>query len=344
MKKIAIITFHWATNFGAVLQAYALQQHLLSSGHEAEIIDYVPWNSVLFRRIRWRRKHRTDLIAREEKLEIFRTKYLVRTKRINRCSLLKRLSEDYSVVICGSDQIWNQSFTLFGEYKPTLAYFACFAGKETKRIAYAASFGSATVSERYKKYAKPELKKFSAISVRETTGKQIVESFGLKADIVCDPTLLLTKESYWRITKNIDMDVPKVFSYVLHEHIETKKIEEYVKRKVSGDSAALKPNSIEEWLYAIQYSELVVTNSFHGVMLSIILNKPFIAVLIKGSGMNDRLNTILAAVGLDDRAVDSYDEEKIDAVLRAPIEWNQVNNRLEELRSHGREFFDNALI
>lgn len=344
MKKIAIITFHWATNFGAVLQAYALQQYLLSTGRETEIIDYVPWSTALSQQINWRKNHRIDLIVRERKLEEFRAKYLIRTNRFNRNSLLRRLSEDYSAVVCGSDQIWNQSFTLFGEYKPTLAYFASFVGKETKRIAYAVSFGAVSVSERYKKYTAPELKNFSAVSVRETTGKHIMEDFGIKAEVVCDPTLFLKKEDYQQLTMDVDMVVPKVFSYVLHSHIETKEIAEYVKRKISEYRAEPHITGIEEWLYAIQHSELVVTNSFHGVMLSIILNKPFVAVLIKGSAMNDRLHTILAAVGLEDRVVDSCDKETLDAILDSQIQWDQVNHKLETLRDHGREFLDNALI
>lgn len=341
--KIATITFHWATNYGAVLQAYALQRHLLDCGYETEIIDYVPWSTALSQKINWRKNHRKDLLTREEKLEDFRAKYLIRTKRIRSCSLLRQFSKRYFAVICGSDQIWNQSFTLFGEYRPTLAYFASFAGKDTKRIAYAASFGTTAVCARYEKHVKPQLNNFSAISVREQTGKQIVERMGMDAEIVCDPTLLLTKEDYWQLTKDLEMDAPRVFSYILHGHKETEKIAGYVKQIIAGDDSLSEINDLQEWLYAIQHSEVVVTNSFHGVMLSIILNKPFVAVLIKGSGMNDRLKTVLAAVGLENRAVDSYDEKQIDTILHSLIVWDQVNQHLGGLREHGRAFLESAL-
>ena len=343
-KKIGILTFHWATNYGAVLQSYALQRYLLDNGYDVEIIDYVPWSISLSQKINWHKNHRTDMIVREKKLMAFRKKYLVCTKQVNFCFLLRRFSESYFVVICGSDQIWNQSFTLFGEYRPTLAYFASFAGNKTKRIAYAASFGTTAVSGQYEKYVKPELKKFAAISVREQTGKRIVEKLGMNAEIVCDPTLLLAKEDYWQIMKVMRTGVPRVFCYVLHGHKETKKIAAYIKGKLSEDVSECEAFELEEWLYAIQHSEFVVTNSFHGVMMSIILNKPFIAVLIKGSGMNDRLTTILTFAGLEDRAISSYNEKLIDEILHSTIAWNQVNLRLEVLRNHGKVFLEKVLI
>lgn len=343
-RKIGILTFHWATNYGAVLQAYALQSFLKDKGFETEIINYVPWSIAISQKINWHKNHRTDMIMREEKLETFRRNFLVRTKRINFCFWLRRFSQSYFAVICGSDQIWNQSFALFGEYKPTLAYFASFARKKTRRIAYAASFGAVAVSERYEKYVKPELKKFSAISVREQTGKQIIEKLELKAEVVCDPTLLLIKEDYWQLMKDIKMSVPRVFCYVLHGHKETEKIAAYINVKLAENDFEYETSGLEQWLYAIQHSEIVVTNSFHGVMMSVILNKPFIAVLIKGSGMNDRITTILAAIGLENRAIDSYNEKMIDMIFYSPIEWDQVNQKIEKLRDYGKAFLEKVLI
>lgn len=342
-KKIGILTFHWATNYGAVLQSYALQHYLIDIGYDTEIIDYVPWSITLSQKINWHKNHRTDMIVREEKLELFRRKHLIRTKRINFCLFLRYFSESYFAVICGSDQIWNQSFTLFGEYRPTLAYFASFVSNKTKRIAYAASFGTVAVSERYEKYVKPELKKFSAISVREQTGKQIVEKMGMKAEVVCDPTLLLAKEDYWRIMKDVEMKVPRVFCYILHGHKDSGKIAAYIRDKFAEAVSEYETFELEEWLYAIQHSEFVVTNSFHGVMMSIILNKPFIAVLIKGSGMNDRLITILTAIGLENRIIDFYNEEMIDTILHSSIEWDRVNLKLEVLKDRGKLFLKTVL-
>lgn len=342
MKKVGILTFHWATNFGAVLQAYALQKCLEKMGFDAEVINYRPYRIILIQKITMWRNYEHQ--RKERALRRFRKKIKLSNQTVHTAKELKFVFEQYDSIIAGSDQIWNESFTLGAEGKVTLSYFLQNCPSHIKRISYAASFGAEKVSELYKEQVKPELSQFSAISVREKTGMNIVRWIGLEAEEVCDPTLLLTKEDYWKLTKDIQLDVPSVFSYILHKHQETIKIAEYVKKMLGDNIGVSECSGLEEWLYAIQHSEIVVTNSFHGVMLSIILNKPFIAVLIKGSGMNDRLSTILAEVGLENRAVDSYDENLIDAILRSPIAWNHVNNRLEALRNHGRSFLNHSLL
>ncbi len=343
-RKIATITFHWATNYGAVLQAYALQQALLKDGYRTEIIDYIPWSVIVQQQISWRKNHQNYLFLREKKLEEFRKEYLVRTKKIHRARELSRFSTDYYAVICGSDQIWNESFTLTGEFKQTLAYYLNFTADSTKRIAYAASFGTNKTSNEFNRCVEKEIRRFDAISVREQSGVNIVNKLGMDAVCVCDPTLLLQAQDYHKLIKQITFETDRVYSYILHDHSITKQISEHVKKlKFESNATINNEDGLLEWIYRIANSEIVVTNSFHGVMLSIILNTPFLAVLIKGSGMNDRINTILKSVGLEERVIDECDTEKIESILSKSIDWEAVNNKLEISREIGKQFIRMSL-
>ncbi len=340
-KKIATLTFHWATNYGAVLQAYALQKYLINQGYQTEIINYVPWRVTLIQRIGWIKNKSSEMFIREKKLENFRKEYLKRTKKVGFNKYLKQFSDTYDFILCGSDQIWNESFTLRGEGKPTLAYFLEFAGENTKRIAYAVSFGSEMLSREYKACVSTEFNRFIAISTREISGKKICHELGKDVCMVCDPTLLLPKAEYIKLIKKINTS--QVFTYILHQHVESEKIAEYILKQKNCEKISTQQDGLIEWISRIYYSELVVTNSFHGVMLSLILNKPFVAILIKDSGMNDRIKTILSGVGLEERIVMECDTKRIDDILNKKIDWLVINHQLDNIRNSGINFLEKSL-
>lgn len=336
---IGIITFHWATNYGAVLQAYALQTFLKEEGYETEIVNYVPWSTKIIQLMQVVKKGKYVDLKKEKELEIFRKKHMKRSIKFYTEKQLKKVAMRYTTIVCGSDQIWNESFTLHGEFRTTLAYFASFVCENTKRISYAASFGDKDASQKYLEIVKPEIKKFSAISVRENSGQEMVLKFGLSSEVVCDPTLLLTKNDYLRLIHGVDKKSSNVFAYILHDHIESKKIAEYVMKLKARETASDRiDDGLIGWLYQINTAEIVVTNSFHGVMLSIILNKPFIAILIDGSGMNDRIITILQYLGLENRMIFNFKPEKIDYIVNTKIEWESINLKLDYLRNNGKKF------
>ena len=130
MKKY-IITFHWATNYGAVLQAYALQNFLQETGDEVAIIDYTPDNlkktflrAVLTKPTKYAKNFAE--LKKERKISKFRKKYFKLTKLYKSNAELKAEKWDHATFICGSDQIWNPYFTLYGEGQKTLSYFLDF--------------------------------------------------------------------------------------------------------------------------------------------------------------------------------------------------------------------------
>ncbi len=342
MKKIATITFHWATNYGAVLQAYALQQYLKKQGFDTEIINYVPfrvWAIQTFMAIKSRNR---DVFVKERKMRKFRRAELEMTKKtyLNNRSLFA-LSNKYDAVICGSDQIWNQGFTMRGEAKPTLSYFLNFAGENTKRFSYAASFGLETLPDDMAKLIKPELDSFSAVSVREQSGKKILDGIGIDSTVVADPTLLLDAADYNAlIDGKTTQNAPKVFSYILHSG--QKNAEQISRYVCSALGEQEKPDrclcGIYDWLGFEKNSDFIVTNSFHGTVFALVFHTPFITVPVENSKMNGRIETLLKAVGLEDRIVSDMVPAEVDKLLSSEINWDEVSKRIQDMRKASYEF------
>ena len=344
--NIGTITFHWATNYGAVLQSYALQKYLFKLGYNVEIIDYCPGLIKFKQNIVALKSFNFCYFKQEKELKHFRKRYLhLSDKHYSSHRKLMNNHPDYDCIIAGSDQIWNESFTLRGEGKVTLSYFLDFAKVNTKRIAYAVSFGFHSPSKPYIEAVKEEIIKFSAISVRESDGVSIINSFGLPSCIVCDPTVLLAKEDYLEIANRSTSSKKSVFAYILRNNQQDAwKVACYVGKKYGLSIAENRfIGSMEDWLYSIYSSEIVITNSFHGIMLSLIMNKPFIAITICGSGMNSRITTLLNKVGLSSRVVDNFSEIEIENIINQKIDWVAVNQKISELRLTGVVFLDQEL-
>ena len=269
--KIGIVTFHWATNYGAVLQAYALQTYLENSGYQVEIINYVPFRNKFVTTISRLLKRNFSYFKTEKKINYFRKKYLHLSKKYSFISSLKDTKDKYNCAIAGSDQIWNVSFTLQKGKKPNLTYFLSFLDDNVKKISYAASFGTECVPNEYVEISKPCLEKFQCLSVREMSGVQILNKIGFDAELVCDPTLLINSQEYQKIMQNDFRKKEGLFSFVLHNDENSQKIVSSV-LELTGLSHEMSNSllSVSEWLCCIRDSSLVVSNSFHCIMFSLI--------------------------------------------------------------------------
>lgn len=346
MMKIATITFHWATNYGAVLQAFALQKYLEKSGYEAEIIDYVPSRVKLLSYVTWIRRKKFGEFRKEKLIGKFRHAELkLSEKKYRSCKKLKSTSFDYDCIISGSDQLWNKNFTLnLDGGKPNLSYFLDFADEKTVKLAYAVSFGATHMPDEYYDRVKPFANAFQAISVREQTAIPIVEQMGRKAEIVCDPTLLLDRADYEKLIEKKRYQCGKVFCYILHENQYTaQKIAQEVKKIYRENEDRTARDDMYAWLYKIKNSEIVVTNSFHGTMLALIFNTPFIVVPVEGFDMNDRIKTILDVVHLENRIVSDTDADVLRSLCSEKIDWDQVNRSMAQYSRTGKDFLSSNL-
>lgn len=358
--KIGTLTFHWANNYGAVLQAYALQKYLVSLGHDAVIIDYFPYTysrrtlRSFFAQVRRDGCGVFFDYIKSRKIDAFRLKYLRLSPRYNSSQELRANPPELDTYICGSDQIWNTSFTRGGEGHITLSYFLDFGSPDVKKIAYAPSFGCATYPSDLVDIVKPRLDDFDAISAREESGLLILKNMGIEnACLVTDPTLLLAKSEYENLLQvRATEQRGRVFVYTLHRG--QKIIQEVVRelfatRKWSVrkcGQAGWSALGIEEWIREISEAEAVVTNSFHGVVFAILFEKSFVVVPVEGAlgEMNDRIFTLLGQLNLQDRILDRPDRETVERLLTTAPSWVDVRKKKDALKEAADVYLRQSLL
>ena len=342
--KIGILTFHSSYNYGAIVQAWALQTHLLRYGHDVFIINYepvrstLPWWTVSLRKRDFKR------FVRDWQFHSFRRRYLHETNNVSSVSEIALLGLD--AVIVGSDQVWNVQYFTRADGGYNDIYFLRGNLGNTRKLAYAASIGHGGWGNYcWKNELYTDIKAFDAISVRETVAMKELKSFGIESSLVPDPVLLLDRTDYNCLMCSHKVGEPYIFSYLLSEYM-------HVRPMVEAISLATRTNaylvvlsdlhnskvdiiSPNRWLSAIANAKFVITDSFHGTALSIVFNVPFVTFLKSNKpAMNARVTELLAVVGLSDRVVSSASE--ILKKMHDTIEWNVVNNRLAVLRENGR--------
>lgn len=327
--KVGIITFCSSKdNYGQILQCYALQQYLRKNGYGPFLIRYEKTSlqterkSLISRLISYickfptyynlfKQQRREKLYVKcsrneERRFDDFVKNHIVCSERsYSGEDLLKEppLADAY---ICGSDQIWG------GDY----AYYLNFAPNDSKKIAYAASFGGRTsFTDEYTKEMRRLLHRFDFVGVREISGVETCVGLGVDAVHVADPTLLLKKEDYDLIRTSKERRRKYIFIYLLGNptDLELCNVYDFAKRKQLDviyvasqgqyDKYEKEYPTIGEWIDYIANAELVITNSFHGTVFSLIYSTPFITVpLSKGyERMNTRVFDLLSRAGLSDQ-------------------------------------------
>ena len=351
MKKLrtATITFHKAVNYGAILQAYALQRSILKLGIDNDIIDYdckLISNVYKLINIKSVKSFIKSLIAfriyyyKKNKFKSFIKKYIILTNPVTK-DILKseEFNNKYDFFITGSDQVWNYEITNLDD-----AYFLNFVKDESKVKSYAASFGISCIPENLRLKYKNYLKRFSSILVREKTGAKLIENLiDEKVSVVLDPVLLLNKEEWNKIafkTKFDDIKDKYILVYMGTPRIKLFAENLSVKYKIPifniSDLILKKKNKIgniesklgpEEFISAIKNAKFVLTGSFHAVVFSIIYNKDFFINNIDKTKENrsSRQKDLLDLLEIKDREIFNHDDDT-DFV---PIDWNNVNKKLE---------------
>ena len=364
--KVGTLTFHGAHNYGSVLQAYALQVVLndVVGENEHEIINfrkneqkayYSTINKGKGIAIRigniYNWLYRKQLNEKHKKFEDFIKKYLPLSKEVNKSEDVKKIVENYEIVICGSDQVWNPDIT-----GNDLSYFLDFCGEETRRISYAPSFGVEELSESYGKLVKQQLLQFSAISVREEAGKKLIQDLtGRDPQLVIDPTRLMD----WQEWECCEKEHPAaVGEYILYYTVRSSQslwkycLELAQKRNIKilriGSNFISKrikaENNVEyvcdvspgEWLYLIHHANCVVTNSFHGTAFAINYRKDFFVEF--SSLTNSRLSNIVDLFGLEKQVVGNADSDYF-----SEVDYSKTEIILPEMQKASLEYLKRAL-
>lgn len=350
MLKVGILTFHWAGNYGAVLQAFALQYFLKGHDIEVEDINYLPKRCIYMLRFFDVINHRFfKNISKSKVCKEFNKKYITSSKQsyYSNADLIKCVSA-YDVFITGSDQVWNESFLMTAEKQPTLSYYLNFVPEEKKRISYAASFGVNNLTSDIVRYGIPELRAFDFISVREENAVELLREQGIQAKAVCDPVILLDTERYEEILTEASDKSIKIFDFILRNNLESSiftvryLLSGVFKGEKSLDNQIL---SVEEWLKGIKNCEIVVTDSFHCTIFAILFHKHFIAINDKNSGMNSRIKTLCSVLGLEKRILDSFDPERINQLIAdQEYDWKSVDIKRKEWADASGKILLNALM
>ncbi len=371
MKRIGLMTFHAAHNYGSVLQAYATQKVLNDLGYPNEIINYRLRNQRAFyndlystrfgfkdflRRLMRITEH-SKRKARSDKFEKFISERFVLTeKEYNTYDQLVAAGLDYPVLISGSDQVWNLHCTAEFKTEPPesiLGYYLAFGRDDAKRISISSSFGGMT---RYEIEEKLDyLSKFDHLSVREKNGADVLAE-ALERDVVnsLDPTLLLDKNE-WAAEGTYEVKRKYVFVYTLKKYNAAKKLLKSVKMFadkhklevicVSPFSPVFIPGITSfqncgpiDFISYIKSASVVITDSFHGTAFSVNMGTPFYTVQF---GTDKRKQLLLNILGLEDRILSS--EKELEDISDFSCSFHNAWERLSEEREKTINYIKNAL-
>lgn len=376
--RIGILTLPLHTNYGGILQAYALQTVLERMGHEVVVFDtpnrrFLPplWKMPLsftkrtilkifgkIDRVFIERHYNKTRPIIAKKIQPFIDKHINR-KEIR--SFYNLQSEDFDAIVVGSDQVWRVVYFpgLWLGQQIENAYLDFTKNWTIKRIAYAASFGTNNweYTEEQTKNCGQLLSMFDAVSVREENGVKLCKQyFEVDALHVLDPTMLLDANDYIELFKQKQTPKSKgnLLNYVLDE---TDEIENLIKMVASVKkmipfavnnpyeedetkplNQRIKP-SVETWLRGFYDADFVITDSFHACIFSIIFKKQFIVVGNRERGMA-RFESLLKMFGLEERLVD----EKIDINTLQSIDYDKVYNHYVQLKEKSLHFLLKNLI
>ena len=373
--KTAVITLPLHTNYGGILQAYALKCVLEGMGHEAVVVDRkdkmpLPvWYKAPFvyasRALKKMLKpgagvevlrelnYRKTLPLRAVNTQRFINQYIAPLV----VSSYKDIRQgEYDAFVVGSDQVWRPRY--FGNIEDAFLAFA--KDWKVKRVAYAASFGTEELEYKYEELQACSglLEMFDAVSVREDAGVRICEEwFGYEgAEHVLDPVMLLNAEVYRTLAQKAENHscCGKVMTYILDPSREKDCVVDFVAR-ITGKAVektfvedSSRPLAervappVEQWLASFCDADFVVTDSFHGCVLSVLLHKPFFAVGNSLRGMS-RMSSLLKVLGLDGRLVQGIDPEDDGEYWLAEPDWTAVDTVLDEQREKSMSFLQNVL-
>lgn len=377
--KIGILTQPLHTNYGGLLQCWALQHVLLAMGHDAWVVRRVKNSHSFFfwARIRLRNVvcklfgrpklvwlSRKDEAAISQQTRPFIDRYITpRTELIYSTHALRNDFERqrYDAYIVGSDQVWRPRYS---PCQPN--YFLDFLPQDSrvKRIAYAASFGTEQweFSSRLTSQCATLARRFNAVSVREANGVRLCgEHLGIQSVQALDPTLLLTPGEYERLVHEQDEPTSPgtLFCYLLDRNPGTKLFKQDLEHELGLTAFEIMPQAIgmrnpdaplkdriyprvTQWLRAFMDAQCVLTDSFHGCAFAILFNRPFVVIGNQRRGQA-RFHSLLSTFGLEERLVLTEKADDITACMKRPIDWADVNLRLKEWRTYSMDFLRNAL-
>lgn len=370
-KTVGIITFHDSINYGALLQAFALQSYIQSLGREVEIIDYKNKDRT-FSQVKGLRKIRSIIWKKtfykffNSKKRLERTnKFIKENLYISKKTFLnpKEISENppiYDYYITGSDQVWNPR-----NNNRDFTYWLSFVPEGKKKISYAPSFGLSKLDYEYINECSNYINSFDSISIREIEGKNILKKYySIDGEVVLDPTFLVPINSWDDVISEKCYKKHYILCYYMPgDEKVTNKIKEMSKiisnqtgyeiiniGKKDYDRIKFWENNRfdcgpSEFLGLIKNADYVITNSFHGTAFSIIFNKTFWVPIHQSldytKSLHSRLTNLLHSLNLEicKQNIDkpfNFDKEYV-------LDYDNTNTLLANLQEQSKKYLNKAL-
>lgn len=375
--KIAILTLPLHSNYGGIIQNYALQTVLERMGHEVYTINLtrpkakmklakapLSISKRIIKKILGRKdgiiflekKINHDKPIIEQNVRRFINDNIHLTKPFYSKEDLKEINDlGFDAIVVGSDQVWRIPYA----YPDIQTYFLDFIiNNRIKKLAYSASFGTDEIefSEKEIKDCGVLIKSFNFISVREDAGLDLINNkykweCKNKPIHTLDPTMLLSKEDYINLSSDYENQLDgELFYYILDMTEDKKKVLDQLSKDLGykpftiGKAGKWYDNAneriippLELWLQAFNKAKFVFTDSFHGCVFSIIFNKDFIAYGNEGRGMS-RFNSLLSLYNINSRMIYKSNEYSHEMIIQK-IDWKIVNNIMAEENHKALDLF-----
>lgn len=368
-KSVGILTFHDALNYGAVIQAFALQKTIESLSCYCSIINYHrPGTYPIFRHLKGFgdiKLNALTFLHLQSHLKLRKRFLQFRSSNLNStiqsyCSVedLSRGDHKYDVYVTGSDQVWNP-YLLDRQGGVGSVFYLDFV-LDGRRVAYAPSFGNSEVPEAYKERISAFLKRFDFLSSREDTGCGIIRDLtGLNAVQVLDPTLLQDSTAYNKVAIEPRYNKSYILLYPMQGSEVLQRLAITARKILGLPIVAVLPSHFNplkfrfadkvvfdagpaEFLGWMQKASFVCTNSFHGTCFSIIYQKNFLGVQpLLG---NSRIQSLLKCFGLSSRQVINSEELSVCDLFHRQIDYVSVNNILKKEINCSLDYLKTALV
>lgn len=362
--KAGLVTFYHLHHYGALLQAAATQRALASLGWDCETIDYFvnqdnrilkpPTSPKRAANDAFNALNYSALKRRQRRFEDFsKARLNLTSRRYESWEELREAALPYDLLVSGSDQIWNPTIFPDGRFDPV--FFGAFS--PLRKIAYAPSFGVPRIPAGMEAELKSYLEGYSHLSVREASGREIIQAAsGREAAVVLDPTLLLTAEEWSAMAAKRTVQGEYILCYCISR---SGALEPYIRRlaedtglpvvQLCGTRRKVHPKARmifdagpAEFLTLFQNAAFVCTNSFHGTVFSVQFQRPFFTAVAPAELQEperSRTFSLLSRLGLTDRVVGRGDS----ADLRAQPDWPAAQARLTAAREEAMAFLKAAL-
>ncbi len=351
--KVGIMTIFKTGNYGGILQAYALKKAIEEYGlGDAKIINYSSksvegkvtvkefFSKGLFGMALYV-VEKLYYYPRMKKMRKFSSE-LVEGPQLERDEL-KRLNDEYDIFLSGSDQIWNLKIQ-----EGDTSYLLDFVKEKNKKRSYASSFGTKDFDEETMQTLKSLLKDYEKITIREVGGQELIyDLLGKKVDVVLDPTLLLDKKSWKDLVHADSENKDYIFCYQMGHSAKIANYASKISKEIKAKKIVFVPfpicgickcicklgYSAKDWLSAIYHSKCIVTDSFHGIVFSLIFEKDFYYVVTSSTVRErmGRVKTLLSKLDLEDRIIDDNELEF------SSINYQKVNQLLSKEREKSLE-------